>query len=226
MSNSWEVVSPLPLPAPPPRTAHLFAGERPRHGSAERSDTQAPNPLDGCADYFAWKQLVDRTITAALLVVALPLMVLIAVAVLVFDGWPIMYRQRRVGQGGRIFWIWKFRTLCRNAEGETGAVWCTDGDPRVTALGRYLRSAHLDELPQFFNVLLGDMNLIGPRPERPTFVIALSHNCHTIAADWPYDPESPAWHNCGWATINRSPTFARRCRWTSSTSRPRISWPT
>jgi len=120
--------------------------------------------------YFVVKSAVDRAITAVLMIVALPLMLLIALAILLLDGRPIFYRQKRVGKNGRVFRIWKFRTMCLNAESETGAVWSSASDARVTALGRWLRCSHLDELPQFFNVLVGHMNLIGPRPERPEFV--------------------------------------------------------
>jgi lipopolysaccharide/colanic/teichoic acid biosynthesis glycosyltransferase len=116
------------------------------------------------------KAAVDRTITVLLMVVAVPMMALVALAIVLVDGRPVFYRQKRVGKGGRVFRIWKFRTMCPNAERATGAVWSSAGDPRVTALGRWLRCSHLDELPQLFNVLLGDMNLIGPRPERPEFV--------------------------------------------------------
>lgn len=120
--------------------------------------------------YFAVKSVVDRLIAALLMLVVLPLMALIALAIVLCDGRPVFYRQTRVGRHGRIFRIWKFRTMCRHAESTTGVVWSSEGDPRVTALGHWLRCSHLDELPQFFNVLLGDMNLIGPRPERPEFV--------------------------------------------------------
>ena len=120
------------------------------------------------------KSAVDRMITAILMVVALPLMLLVGLAILILDGRPIFYRQTRVGKNGRAFRIWKFRTMCRNAENATGAVWSSATDPRVTPLGRWLRCSHLDELPQFFNVLAGDMNLIGPRPERPEFVRELA----------------------------------------------------
>ena len=123
-----------------------------------------------CARYFAVKSVVDRIITALLMVVALPLMLLVGLAIVLIDGRPVFYRQTRVGKNGRVFRIWKFRTMCRNAENATGVVWSSDTDPRVTALGRWLRCSHLDELPQFLNVLAGDMNLIGPRPERPEFV--------------------------------------------------------
>ena len=83
---------------------------------------------------------------------------------------PVLYLQRRVGEKGKIFNLIKFRTMIENAEDESGAVWASDGDPRITRIGKYLRKFRIDELPQFLNVLKGDMNLVGPRPERPEFV--------------------------------------------------------
>jgi lipopolysaccharide/colanic/teichoic acid biosynthesis glycosyltransferase len=83
---------------------------------------------------------------------------------------PAFYAQRRLGLGGRPFTIYKLRTMRHNCESLTGPRWCIPGDPRVTALGAFLRKTHLDELPQLFNVLIGDMSLIGPRPERPEFL--------------------------------------------------------
>ncbi len=126
------------------------------------------------APYFNYKPWVDRAITATLMVVALPVMAIVGLAILAKDGRPVFYRQTRVGKNGRLFRIWKFRTMQRDAESRTGAVWSCASDPRVTQLGQWLRSSHLDELPQFFNVLAGDMNLIGPRPERPEFVSELA----------------------------------------------------
>ena len=87
---------------------------------------------------------------------------------------PIFYKQRRVGQGGRVFDVYKFRSMRPDAERGSGAVWAHKGDDRITPAGRILRKSRLDELPQFINVLKGDMSLIGPRPERPEFVNALS----------------------------------------------------
>ena len=83
---------------------------------------------------------------------------------------PLFYRQVRVGRGGRNFTVVKFRTMRPDAEQDTGAVWAQAGDARVTPVGRWLRKARLDELPQVLNVLRGEMSLIGPRPERPEFV--------------------------------------------------------
>ena len=83
---------------------------------------------------------------------------------------PVLYTQRRLGLNGRPFTIYKLRTMQHNCEALTGPRWCVPGDPRVTPLGKLLRATHLDELPQLFNVLCGDMSLIGPRPERPEFL--------------------------------------------------------
>jgi len=87
---------------------------------------------------------------------------------------PVVYRQHRVGLKGAEFEVFKFRSMYENAEEGTGAVWAQKDDPRITPLGRWLRSLRLDELPQFFNVLRGEMSIVGPRPERPEFVQTLS----------------------------------------------------
>ena len=103
--------------------------------------------------------------------VLLPLLALL----IVLDGrGPVFFRQERVGQGGRIFRIVKLRTMIPDAERLTGPQWARQGDPRVTRVGRWLRRARLDEVPQLFNVLRGEMSLVGPRPERPAFVAELS----------------------------------------------------
>lgn len=120
--------------------------------------------------YFHVKPWVDRLVTCVLLVPATPLMLVTAAAIMILDGRPILYRQTRVGKDGRHFKILKFRTMLRNAESRTGPVWSNDQDRRITPLGHWLRRSHLDELPQLLNVIRGEMNLIGPRPERPEFV--------------------------------------------------------
>jgi sugar transferase (PEP-CTERM system associated) len=107
-------------------------------------------------------------------VVTLPLMLLVALAIRLTSRGPILYRQTRVGKNGELFMVYKFRSMRVDAEAETGAVWATKDDPRITPIGKFLRRVRLDELPQFFNVLRGDMSLVGPRPERPEFVKTLS----------------------------------------------------
>jgi len=116
------------------------------------------------------KRGVDLVVGGLAVVCFLPLMALIALAVKLSDGGPVLFRQERVSLGGDTFRIYKFRTM-RDAAGESaGAGWTSRGDPRITRLGRWLRRTSLDELPQLFNVLRGDMSLVGPRPERPELI--------------------------------------------------------
>ncbi len=107
-------------------------------------------------------------------IVALPLMLLAAVGVRITSPGPVLFRQTRVGLDGGLFTLYKFRSMNKDAEAATGAVWASKDDPRVTRFGRFLRKSRLDELPQLFNVLRGEMALVGPRPERPEFVKVLS----------------------------------------------------
>jgi lipopolysaccharide/colanic/teichoic acid biosynthesis glycosyltransferase len=162
---------------------------------------------------------LNVTIAALALLVLAPALLLVAIAIRLSSDGPILYRQARVGLdrrrrywnadqmlydrrvrdvGGRPFTIYKFRTMRLNAE-QAGAVWATKGDPRVTALGRWLRKSRIDEIPQLINVLLGDMNIVGPRPERPTLVSQLREQIR----------EYPLRHRAkpgitGWAQINHS----------------------
>jgi sugar transferase (PEP-CTERM system associated) len=120
------------------------------------------------------KRVTDVCGAAAALVVLLPVMLLVALAVRLTSRGPILYRQRRVGENGRLFDVHKFRSMHENAEAATGPVWAAKGDARITRLGLILRSTRLDELPQLWNILCGHMSLVGPRPERPEFVSALT----------------------------------------------------
>ena len=120
------------------------------------------------------KRAVDVVVSLALLVVTLPLLVATAVAIAVGSGFPVLYRQRRIGRGGKPFEMWKFRSMRQDAEADGAARWAQPGDPRVTRVGRFIRKARIDELPQLFNVLKGDLSLVGPRPERPEFVDGLA----------------------------------------------------
>jgi lipopolysaccharide/colanic/teichoic acid biosynthesis glycosyltransferase len=117
---------------------------------------------------------VDVIGAAVGLALALPAMILLAVLVAATSRGPILYRQRRVGLHGRVFTVRKFRSMREDAEAVSGAVWAGENDARVTRVGRFLRSSHLDELPQLWNILVGDMSLVGPRPERPEFVTELT----------------------------------------------------
>jgi lipopolysaccharide/colanic/teichoic acid biosynthesis glycosyltransferase len=97
-----------------------------------------------------------------------------ALAVKLTSPGPVLYRQKRVGRYGVLFDCYKFRTMRADAEAEAGPIWAGDDDPRITPVGRFLRRARLDEIPQLWNVLRGDMGFVGPRPERPEFVEWLS----------------------------------------------------
>jgi Undecaprenyl-phosphate glucose phosphotransferase len=116
------------------------------------------------------KRVFDLTFGALALVVASPVMLAITVALELTSPGPILYRQERMGVDGRRFRMLKFRTMRVDAEADTGPVWAREDDPRRTTLGVFLRRTSLDELPQLFNVLHGEMSLVGPRPERPSFV--------------------------------------------------------
>ena len=124
---------------------------------------------------LACKRLLDMTLATFGLVLALPVTALIAIAVRLTSPGPVFYHQRRVGHYGRIFTVHKFRSMRHDAEAATGPVWASkQGDPRVTTVGRMLRKTRLDELPQLWNIIVGDMSLVGPRPERPEFVSDLT----------------------------------------------------
>lgn len=120
------------------------------------------------------KRSIDVVLSLIGLLLTLPLMALTALAVRLSSPGPVLYRQSRVGKDGKLFTICKFRSMNADAEAATGAVWATLGDPRVTKVGRLLRRTRLDEIPQLISVLVGDMSLVGPRPERPEFVAELT----------------------------------------------------
>lgn len=120
------------------------------------------------------RRILNLTAASAGLILSLPLLPLIALAVRLDSPGSILYRQKRVGRGGTHFYCYKFRTMRSDAEADTGATWATDDDPRITRVGRFLRWWRLDEIPQLWCVLRGDMHFVGPRPERPEFVEWLS----------------------------------------------------
>ena len=120
--------------------------------------------------YVQAKPCFDRVAAAILLVPCAPVIGLAALAVKLTSRGPAFYKQKRVGLDGQVFDIVKLRSMRCDAEQGSGPVWATDNDPRVTAVGQFLRKTHLDELPQLINVMKGEMSLVGPRPERPHFV--------------------------------------------------------
>lgn len=131
---------------------------------------EASTPLAPWRPYDPVKRLLDVIVSATGLLLALPFLLLVTVAIALEDGFPVIYTQTRVGRGGRLFRIYKFRSMVKNAEELTGAVLATKDDPRITRVGRILRKTAQDELPQLLNILLGQMSFVGPRPERPELV--------------------------------------------------------
>jgi lipopolysaccharide/colanic/teichoic acid biosynthesis glycosyltransferase len=161
-------------------------------------------------------RFVNVVVAAVALVILIPLLALIALAIAVTSRGPVIYSQTRVGldrrfrrralddrreydHGGKLFKMYKFRTMRVDAEIDGRAVWAQKSDPRVTAIGRFLRCARLDELPQLYNVLRGEMNIVGPRPERPTIFARLRDDIPEYRMRQRVKPGIT-----GWAQINQS----------------------
>lgn len=150
----------------------------------------------GSVTNAALKRCLDLAASLVLLTLSMPVLLVAALAVRLEGGGSVLYKQERVGRGGSVFWIYKLRTMRPDAE-QGAPQWASANDPRITRVGSFLRLTRIDELPQLFNVLKGDMSIVGPRPERPFFVEDLTHRI-------PYYPER---HRVrpgitGWAQIN------------------------
>ena len=113
------------------------------------------------------KRMLDIVVSAAALLIASPFMALTALAIKLYDGGPVIYKQKRLTLDGKVFEIYKFRSMVVDAEKETGARLAQEHDSRITPVGRIIRKIRFDELPQLFNIFRGDMSVVGPRPERP-----------------------------------------------------------
>ncbi|MGO8720636.1 MAG: exopolysaccharide biosynthesis polyprenyl glycosylphosphotransferase, partial [Acidobacteriaceae bacterium] len=148
-------------------------------------------------DYALLKRTFDVCFSLFVLLVASPLLALIAAMIKLTSRGPVFFVQERVGLNGKTFWMYKFRTMRTSTEAESDKRWTTESDPRRTPLGAFLRKTSLDELPQFINVLNGDMSIVGPRPERPHFVhkflqeVARYNNRHALKVGI-----------TGWAQVN------------------------
>lgn len=139
------------------------------------------------------KRLFDVTASAALVLITLPIMLVTALCIYLEDGRPILYRQERVGQGGRVFTIFKFRSMRTDAERDGRPQWAGANDDRTTTVGKIIRKLRIDELPQILNVLRGDMSFVGPRPERPFFVDQLSSKIPYYGARHSIKPGITGW---------------------------------
>jgi sugar transferase (PEP-CTERM system associated) len=146
---------------------------------------------------IVWQTFYSILLGLLGLIVFFPFMLIVAIAVKISSKGPILYRQRRVGMNGSIFTLLKFRSMYVDAEARTGAVWAKVDDPRVTPVGVWLRKLRLDELPQFWNVVTGDMAIVGPRPERPEFVDQLAYQIPYYRQRLAVKPGIT-----GWAQIN------------------------
>jgi lipopolysaccharide/colanic/teichoic acid biosynthesis glycosyltransferase len=156
----------MPVPPPPPEAREPWP-------EIDRLRADAEMDLVLCPTWYAvGKVVLDYTVALTLLPIAFPVILLAALAVKLTSSGPAFYLQTRVGLGGRLFRIVKLRTMHRNCERHSGIKWAGKHDDRVTPLGKLLRRTHIDELPQLFNVLLGQMSLVGPRPERPEVIKA------------------------------------------------------
>jgi len=143
--------------------------------------------------YGALKRLLDILLALFGLVMLAQFIPWVALGNALTSRGPLFFRQQRVGQGGRSFALFKFRSMIPNAEQVTGAVWCGEDDPRITPVGRWLRRTRLDELPQFINILRGEMSIVGPRPERPHFVGQLAHALPIYRARHAVKPGLTGW---------------------------------
>lgn len=144
------------------------------------------------------KRLMDLVIASTVLIVMLPLMIIISVAIKWNSSGPVIYTQKRVGKNGKLFTMYKFRTMHNDAEAETGPTWASENDPRVTAVGALLRKTRLDEIPQFYNVLKGEMSLVGPRPERPYFVEQFKNDIPLYSRRLRVRPGITGWAQVKW----------------------------
>src|SRR5205809_2338739 len=139
------------------------------------------------------KRAFDISVSGAMLIATLPIMLIAALAIWLETGRPILYRQKRVGESGQVFEIFKFRSMRVDAEKDGVARWAKKNDDRITRVGKFVRSTRVDELPQLINVLRGDMSFVGPRPERPPFVHELSRKVPFYASRHSVKPGITGW---------------------------------
>jgi exopolysaccharide biosynthesis polyprenyl glycosylphosphotransferase len=158
----------------------------------------------------AVKRVFDVLVSSSLLFLASPVLALAALAIRIDSPGPILYRQTRVGKGGREFRVLKLRSMMDGAEEDTGAVLATSEDQRVTRVGRILRMTRLDEVPQFWNVLRGEMSVVGPRPERPEFVEILTERCPLFHLRSTVKPGVTGWAQICFGYVNELDSFEQK----------------
>ena len=144
------------------------------------------------------KRLLDISVCFAVIIFGSPIFIVLAILIKIDSQGPIIYAQQRVGRKGKLFTMYKFRTMRNDAEALSGPMWATENDPRVTKLGYWLRRLRLDELPQVINVLKGSMSLVGPRPERPHFVDQFKHKIPLYTRRLRVRPGITGWAQVKW----------------------------
>ena len=152
--------------------------------------------------YLCWRKVMDVAFVIIGTVVLLLIFPILALLIYLDSPGSIFYRQERLGLGGRRFCMYKFRSMHVDAEQAGRAVWASEGDPRVTRVGRWMRAIHLDELPQVLNILRGEMSLIGPRPEREAFVTELERTIPFYCSRLAIKPGLTGWAQVNWSYGN------------------------
>lgn len=172
------------------------SAKRPEQLTEEHINSIDYDIVKGGSLFNAYQRVMDIVLCLIALIIGIPLMVIFGVLIKIEDNGPAVYKQERVGKGGKCFYLYKLRSMRTDAE-KFGAQWAEKDDPRITKVGKFIRKTRIDEIPQLFNILRGDMGIIGPRPERPMFTIQ-------------FDEEIPGFINrlsvkpglTGWAQVN------------------------
>lgn len=145
-----------------------FTREGCRFNYLQYKDAIDTNEVKGSWIFDLYQRILDIILSLIGLIIGIPLMLIFGIFIKIEDKGPMTYKQERVGKNGRVFYIYKLRSMRTDAE-KFGAKWAEKDDPRITKVGKFIRKTRIDELPQLFNILKGDMSIIGPRPERPSF---------------------------------------------------------
>lgn len=172
------------------------SAKRPEQLTEEHINSIDYDIVKGGSLFNAYQRIMDIVLCLIALIIGIPLMVIFGVLIKIEDNGPAVYKQERVGKGGKCFYLYKLRSMRTDAE-KFGAQWAEKDDPRITKVGKFIRKTRIDEIPQLFNILKGDMGIIGPRPERPMFTVQ-------------FDEEIPGFINrlsvkpglTGWAQVN------------------------
>lgn len=157
--------------------------------------------------YYGFKRLMDILLCVIGLIFGIPIMLIAGIAIKIDSKGPIMYKQKRMGKNGKVFTMYKLRSMHMDAE-KNGAKWADKDDPRVTRVGEFIRKTRIDELPQFFNIIKGDMSIVGPRPERPMFTYKFNEDIPGFINRLQVKPGLT-----GWAQVNGGYNVTPKKKW-------------